>query len=294
MLIRLALLLLPLLVLGCASDSGAPHAEGAFVDDLGRTVVLPAAIDRVVPLAPSLTEVVYAAGAGARLVGVTTADDFPPATDTLPRFSALPLNYEAIAALRPDLVLATDQVNSPRDAALLAELGIPTVFLRFDALDDVRRSILTVGELLGTDAAAARTADTLWSRLDPAPLPPPTERPRVLVLVGDETLYSFGAGSYVHEMVRRAGGVSVTAALDEEAPVLSDEFVLQAQPDVIVGAFGPDYDPQRLLDLHPTWSLVPAVADGRVYGLDPDLVLRPGPRLVDGTRQMARWLSASP
>lgn len=280
-----------LLLFGCRREPPAPEVT-SFTDDLGRTLLLTTPVRRVVSMAPSLTEVVFAAGAGDRLAGVTTVDNFPPAVDTLPRFDAFNLDYEALAALNPDLALATDQVNNPQQAETLAGLGIPTVFLSFRSLDDVMRGIRTVGQLLGTTPRAEATADSLERAI--ASLRTCTDtvstRPLVLFLIGEEALYSFGPESYIHTLIALAGGRSATADLTTEAPVLSEEFVLARRPEVIIGGWGVSYDPARLLALHPAWANVPALRDGRVFSLDPDLVLRPGPRLVEAARQMARRL----
>lgn len=276
---------------GCGRPAASP--EGTTVtDDLGRTVTLQQPVQRVVTLAPSLTEVVFAAGGGAKLPAVSTADDFPPDVDTLPRYSLFPMDFEAIAALDPDLILATDQINAPRDAATFTDLGFPTYFFSFDSLSDVTRSIRATGELLGTEARAEAAADSLEQAMDAlrARTSEAGERPLVLLLNGDRTLYAFGEGSYAHDLIALAGGQSATADVDTPAPVLSDEFVLTRKPDVIIGAFGEDYDLDRLLELHPTWSIVPAVANDRVHSLDGALLQRPGPRLVEGARRVARVL----
>lgn len=253
---------------------------------------MPRPVERVVTLAPNLTEIVFAAGAGSKLVGVTTADDYPPAVDSLARFSALPVDFEAITALRPDLVLATDQVNTPKDAATFASLDLPVYFFSFSTVDDVLASIRTAGRLLGTSDAATTAADSLAASIDSlrARTADVSQRPRVLFLIGDETLYAFGAQSYIHTLIELAGGRSITDELDTQAPTLSEEYVLTRQPDVIIGAFGADYDPDRLLELHPSWDVVPALQNDRVYSLNPNLLLRPGPRLVEGAWQMARRL----
>lgn len=267
----------------------------SFTDNLGREVVLKGPPRRVVTLAPNMTEIVYAAGAGDRLVGVTTADDYPPAIDSLPRISMLPTDFEAIAAIDPDLVLATDQVNAPREAETFEALGLPLYFFSFETLPDVFDGVRRAGQLLGTSARADAAADSLEQALDAlrARTALIDERPRVLLLVGDETLYSFGAGSYVHALVEAAGGTSLTAAVETPAPVLTEEYVLDRRPDVIVGTFGPDYNPDRLRALHPTWDVVPAVRDGRVYSVDGDLLNRPGPRVVEGAFRIARHLHPS-
>lgn len=277
---------------GCGSSETAPPTS--VTDDLDRSVSLHPPIERVVSLAPNLTELAYAAGAGSTLVAVTTADDHPPPVDTLARISALPVDFESIVAQDPDLVLATDQINPPGDAETFAALDVPIYFFSFTSLNDIFDGLRTMGTLLGTKEAAADSARALERRLSTLREHTDTlssdERPRVLVLVGDETLYSFGRDSYIHTLVEAAGGRSITADLDDASPTLSEEYVLTEQPDVIVGAWGADYNPARLLKLHPTWDVVPALQNDRVYSLPAALLLRPGPRLVEGAWQMAARL----
>lgn len=287
------LLLSLLLLTGCGS-SEADRSEPTLTDDLDRSVRIDRPPRRVVSLAPNLTELAYAAGAGSSLVAVTTADDYPSAVDTLDRISALPVDFEAITAKNPDLVVATDQVNPPGDTQTFDALDIPVYFFSFSSLSDVFDGLRTMGTLLGTETAAADSARALERQI--AALRSRTEslsdaeRPRVLVLIGDDTLYSFGQGSYVHTLVEVAGGRSITDSLDSAAPTLSEEYVLTEKPDVIVGAWGSDYDPKRLLELHPTWDVVPALQNDRVYSLPSSLLLRPGPRLVEGARRLATHL----
>ncbi|PSQ83917.1 MAG: ABC transporter substrate-binding protein [Bacteroidetes bacterium QS_7_67_15] len=274
--------------------------DTTVTDALGRRVELTLPARRAVSLAPNLTEIVVAAGAGGRLAGVTTADDFPPAAvDTLAQVQAYPqVDFEAVAALRPGLVLATDQVNAPRDAATLSSaLGAPTYFFSFPSLASIFEAVETSGRLLGAPRRAQRAADSLRRVVRRvrqctrrAIRRGDAERPLVLFLIGDDTLYTFSEGSYMHTLIRAAGGTSATADLATNAP-LSEEFVLEKQPDVIVGAFGTDYDPARLARLHPTWKgTVPALENGRVYSVAASLFLRPGPRVAKGARQLARRL----
>ena len=278
---------------GCESTDAPPNAR-SVTDALGRSVPLADSVERVVSLAPNLTELAYAAGGGDRLVAVTTADDYPPAVDTLDRLSALPIDFEAVTAQRPDLVLATDQVNPPGDTETFEALDLPIYFFSFASLDDVFNGLRTMGTLLGTEATARDSARALEKQLSclraRTDSIPTAERPRVLVLIGDRTLYSFGAGSYIHTLVEAAGGRSITDTLNTKAPTLSEEFVLAAQPDVIVGAWGTSYDPDTLLAHHPTWDVVPALRNDRVYSLPAGLLLRPGPRLVTGAVRMATRL----
>ncbi|WP_103021344.1 ABC transporter substrate-binding protein [Salinibacter altiplanensis] len=290
----IGLLLLVVVLTGGCGDAAPDEASRTVVDDLDRTVALAPSVRRTVSLAPNLTEIAYAAGAGDRLVAITSSGNYPPPVDTLPHVSALPIDFEAVAAQEPDLVLATDQINAPGDTDTFEALDVPIYFFSFGSVNDILSGIETMGQLLGTEAAAADSAEALRSSLDALRARtdsiPDAKRPRVLVLVGDDTLYSFGRGSYVHTLVEAAGGTSITADIENQAPTLSDEYVLQEKPDVILGLWGPDYDPNRLLDLHPTWDVVPALQNDRVFSVPTSLIARPGPRVLRGTRLLARSL----
>jgi ABC-type Fe3+-hydroxamate transport system substrate-binding protein len=243
-------------------------------------------------MAPNLTEITFAAGAGDKLVGVTTADDYPPEVDAIPRFSAVGVDFETVVAMKPDIVLATDQVNSPKDADMFASLDIPIYYAGFGGLDDIFDAIRTVGEMAGTGPRAAEHAGTLQNALvelsqQTADL---SAKPRVLFLISGDRLFGFGKDSYVHEIIRAAGGESVSAQMDVKAPVFSEEYVIEQAPDVIIGAFPTSTTAADLLQAHPAWSTVPAIRSARVYSIDPDIILRPGPRVVEGAFRMALLL----
>ncbi|MDX1420357.1 MAG: ABC transporter substrate-binding protein [Rubricoccaceae bacterium] len=287
----LALLVLTLGV-GCepgpAITADNPGADTTVTDALGRTLTVAAPPRRVLPLAPNLTEIAFAVGAGPRVAAVSPADDHPEAIAGLPRFSTYPLDHEGVVALEPDLLLATDQVNSPAEAAPFEALGIPTYFFSFASVADVPAALRTAGRLLGGDGEpAARAFESAVGHVRDAVAGLP--RPRTLLLVGDDVLYAFGRDSYASEAVRLAGGDNLTDGFEGQAVTLSDEWVLEQQPDVIVVLSDP-YDPASLLAHHPTWRGLPAVRAGRVVGLDPDLLSRPGPRLADGIQALAQRL----
>lgn len=287
-----------------ASDgnTAAEPPSRTFTDDLGRDVSV-SRVQRIVTLAPNLTEIAFAAGAGAKVVAVGISDDFPPAVDSLPHVGVLPVDVEAIAAQEPDLVVATTQVNSPRDADAFGAVDLSAYYFAFPTLQSVFDGVRRMGELAGTNAAARDSAaaleaqffrltsrtDSLLSDLTPDQ-PDSLARPTVLVLAGSDVLYSFGNGSYVHTMVKAAGGHSITQSIENAAPTLSEEFVLSARPDVIIGAFDSDTPADMLLENHPSFDLLPAVENGRVFSIDSDLLFRPGPRLVEGTERLSTHL----
>ena len=273
---------------GCRADAPADGATRTFTDDVGRTVRVPASPQRVAPLAPSLTEMVAAAGGLGRLAARTPYCDHPPAAEALPVVSTYPLDRERLVALGADLVIGTDQVNDPGEGDGLAALGVPAVYLHFGALADVPRGLRRLGDLLGTADAAEAAARRFEARLARRERAGPGA-PRVLVLIGDDVLYAFGGASYVHDMVALAGGRSVTDVFEGEGATLSSEWVLEASPDVVV-VLRDGYGAGDLRAAQPVWAALPALAERRVCGVDPDLVSRPGPRLADGVDALASCL----
>ena len=279
------LVLLVALAAGCQAA-----APGGVADDLGRSVAVPGRVGEVLPLAPNVTELVAAAAGVERLAGVSVSDDFPPGVDGLPRFQSYPLDTEAVVALDPSLAIGSDDVNPTDQADGLSALGVPTYLFAFDEVADVPRALRTLDTLLATSggAPAAAAFERRVRAVERAVRP--FSRPRVLLLVGDEALYAFGRDSYASELVRLAGGENLTDAFTGRAAQPSEEAVLEFAPEVVVVLAGPGYDAEQLFRRHPAFVDLPAVQDGRVYGLDPDLVSRAGPRLAEGLERLARLL----
>jgi iron complex transport system substrate-binding protein len=205
------------------------------------------------------------------------------------------VDFEAVLALKPDLVLATDQVNSPRDAEMFDSLEIPILYMSFASLEDIFDAIGSVGRIAGTPQRAAEHASTLSEAVQELRERTATvvDRPDVLFLISSERLFGFGSNSYVHTMIEAAGGNSVSADMDVTAPVFSEEYVIEKAPDVIIGSFPEGTTAADLVREHPAWTSIPAIRENRVYNIDPDIVLRPGPRVVEGTYRMALLLHPS-
>jgi len=276
---------------GDAGSSGAMARDTTITDALGREVTLNIPVMGLAPLAPSVTEMIALVSGTGAMVGATDADTWPPGADHLPRYQVLPVDFEKLAELEPDLVLASTQVNSPRDARALEALGIPVVFLGGSDLDDVLLGLQLIGDVTGRKHRARVVVDSLLQRLHE--LTDLTQgvdvRPQAVFLISTGTPWSFGPESYMHDVMAWAGLESITRSFPNEAPVLSDEFILERAPEVIVGPFDTDTDArQALLEAHPLWRNVPAVRDDRIVRVPADLVLRPGPRMIEGAWIMAR------
>jgi iron complex transport system substrate-binding protein len=270
----------------------APVAARDVQDMLGRPVTVPDRPARVVSLAPSMTEIVYALGAGDRLVGVTDQCDFPGDVTTKPRVGGIySPNFEAILTLGPDLVLATSEGNREEDVRALARFRIPVYVVRPLDVPTVLESIGRVARLLGREAEGTRVVDAMRLRIDAvARAVARAPRPRVLYLLWGSPLIVPGRDTLITDLIRRAGGDSVSASEPLAYPRFSMEEALARRPSVIVIA---RHGLASVDDQLKEWThltLLPAVREGRVGGIDGDLVHRPGPRIVDGLVDLARLL----
>ena len=292
----LLLLFLPgyiFLFLGCSEVTPNPspaHSDPSisWVDDAGRHLELQDVPERIIPLAPNLTELLYVIGAGSQIAAVSLADDHPPQIESLPKYSSFPMDFEALVALNPDVLIATDVINNPKDAEQFTSLGMPILYFSFKTWNDIPRAIRKLGTLTGRAEQGMQAADSLVALLRSiTDITESTTPVRTLFLIGSDQLYAFGKGNYIHEAIAYAGGESLTASLDIVSPILSEEFVLTSQPDVILGTFK---SADQLLKNHPALRNVPAIVNNRVCTIEPSLLLRPGPRLLSGIQEMARCL----
>ncbi len=285
--------LVPLVLLFLCSCGQRAKDGATTTDALGRSVTLPDTILTISSLAPSITETIYAAGSADKLISGTTADNFPSEIENIEKIGSFPLDIERLVALDPDIVFASDQVNRVDEADRLVELGIPVFFLASSSFDDILESIRTVATITSTPQGLEQ-ADILLGAVrmirSQVVLAGPSGR-SVLVLVDYKELYSFGKGSYIHELIEFAGGNSITSHLDVRNPVLSEEFVLAEDPEIIIGSFGSDFSVEDLLEVRPSWAGLSAVRNERVYSINSDILLRPGPRVVDALAIITNWVT---
>ncbi|WP_197491050.1 ABC transporter substrate-binding protein [Planctomyces sp. SH-PL62] len=287
-----------------AGEAGGWPVE--VIDSLGRRVAVAKPAERVVSLAPSNTEILFAVGGGDRVVGVTMMDDYPPEAKTRTSIGGMApssVNLEALAALKPDLVLATGGVQQPI-VEPLERLGLTVVAIDAERPEDVSANIRVVGRLVGREAESEALATRFEERVDgvrrrvaargSAP------RPKVLYLLYDEPLMTVGPGTFLGRMIETAGGANVFGDVTARYPTPSDEEVLLRAPEVVLATFGlmgggggPEPGRQRLLK-RPGWKDVPAVRDGRIVALDEDLTTRVGPRLVEGLEAVEAALAPPP
>jgi ABC-type Fe3+-hydroxamate transport system substrate-binding protein len=248
---------------------------------------------RVVTLAPHLTELVCAAGGCARLVGVSAYSDYPPQVAGLPRISdAATVNLEAVLALKPDLVLAWDGGTAPETIARLRGLGLRVEPLRVQGLEDVAAALEQTGAWLGTAAAAQQAADAYRSRLarlrerwrGAAPI-------RAVYQIETAPAYTINRDSPISQAMALCGGVNVFGALPRLAEPVSAEAMLAAAPEAVI--YGGEENTRAMRDYWARLPAAPAARYGNLYAVDANLLGRAAPRLLDGVEQLCGALDAA-
>ncbi|MBP0591378.1 cobalamin-binding protein [Paraburkholderia sp. LEh10] len=278
--------------------ASSANATIAVDDDTGAPVTLAQPAQRVISLAPHVTEMIYAAGGGVKLVGAVSYSDYPPEAKQVPRVGDnKSVDLERIVALKPDLIVVWRHGNAQRQTDRLRELNIPIYFSEPHHLDDVAVTLTKLGALLGTSQAADAAARAY--RRDIANLRARyATQPAVGVFyqVWDEPLMTLNGEHMISDVIALCGGRNVFAKLEPLVPTVSTEAVLAANPEAIVtaapGATQPDR-PLPSLDRWKAWPGLMAVARNNLFAIDGDLINRPAPRLAQGAAQLCADLDTA-
>lgn len=278
---------------GCRVDQiGSPERAAVETtrivrDDLGREVRVPLKIERAVSLAPNLTEMIFAVGAGDRLVGVTTYCNYPAEAQAIQKVSDTQTpNIESIIALQPQVVFVSTASQLEAFMRTLDERGIAVFVTNAGTLDDVYQHLWQFGDLFGTHQQADLLVDGLQGRVSlvhqKAIRPKPV---RVFLQISKEPLFTIGKDSLLTEIISSAGGTSVTADVPSGYPKLSKETASALNPDVIILS---DSDDNK--EPNDVFRNSAAVRNGRLYRIDADIISRPGPRSVDALEKIAELI----
>lgn len=270
------------------SDAG----EGfTIVDDYGRAVTLKGIPERIVSIAPSPTEILFAIGAGPQIVGVDNYSDYPAEAAALPKVGDYTLNIETIISLQPDLIVGGDLVPLAQ-LELLEAQGIPYVLLADRTLEDVLKTIRLAGVITGHVAEADQVANALSDRIDAVKektLGAGVPKPRVYIEYDEFMgLWTYGPGSFGDDLIAAAGGTNIAHNTASEYPMVESEFVIAQNPQVIIYTTGAWSTLTKDTYLNrPGWSTIDAVKNETIYGMDANLLSRYGPRIVDCLEQLA-------
>lgn len=281
-------------LLATAVFGSAASAAIEITDDKGRRVVLAEPAKRIVSIAPHVTELLFAAGAGERVVGVVEYSNFPEAAQRLPRVgSNVQLDLERIAELHPDLIAVWLHGSAQRQLDRLQALGLPIYYNEPRTLEDIARSIEVLGRLAGTDATAAAAAGEFRGHLRAlraefagrAPVP-------VFWQIWERPLMTINGKHLISDVIRLCGGRNVFAALKPLVATVSTEAVIEANPEVL-GTAIIDGRKQNGLEQWKPWTRLTATARGNLLLIHTDLISRHTPRILQGARQMCEHLDAA-
>ena len=277
--------LLLLVVLAAAVPVGAAFPV-TVTDALGRNVTLTREPARIISLAPSVTEILFALGLDQRIAGVSDADDYPPEKlKTKPRVGGVQLNVERIVSLRPDLVVGMSALQASQLERLIA-MGLPILAVDANSIPETYAQITLIGKATGSDQPARLLIARMQARqVRVEAAVRGRVRPRVYVEISGEPMITAARGTFIDDLVRRAGGTNIFSDL-RGWPQVSAETVIERNPQIVVSTH---FGRHRILSRR-GWSEVAAVRSGRVVSMDAALMSRPGPRIIDGLTHLARRL----
>jgi len=294
-LIALTLILTHALAAGCLrpievveSLLGPPPLPRTFVDDLGRTVTFEEVPQRIVSVAPSNTEILFALGLVDRIVGVTDWCNYPDAALVIEKVGGFaPFDLERVVAREPDLVLAA-ALHGPVGVPALEKLGITVFVLAPKNLDEVLANISLVGKITGKSREAARLVTSLEERIraltDKTKPLTEAERPGVLYVIWHDPIFVAGSGTFAHDLIVRAGGENIAYDLADWA-MIDLETVIARNPQMIIATHG-----AAGIKGVPALEVTAAFMENRIYLVEDDPFSRAGPRLVDALEHLARLL----
>jgi len=285
------LLLCAFLFTNCKNQSPAetpinvPLRE--ITDDSGRSVKIPEKIERAVSLAPNLTEIVFAIGAGDRLIGVTTFCNFPAEARNIQKVSDTQTpNIENIIALKPQVVLVSTASQMENFSKILDAQGITIFVTNPNSLDDIYKTVRQIGEIFGKNDEARQVVEALKKRVVNVETRTNTaEDVKVFLQISKEPLFTVGRDSFMTDLISRAGGASVTANSATAYPNLSKETAFALNPEAVILS-----DSEDNREPNDAFKNSPAVRNGKVFKINADLISRPAPRIVDALEQMAKAL----
>jgi iron complex transport system substrate-binding protein len=269
------------------------HAQAAItvLDDDGNAVTLQKPAQRIVAMAPHVTELLFAAGGGAKIVGAVSYSDYPEAAKRIPQIgSNRQIDMERVIAMKPDLIVVWMHGSSARQVEELRTLGISMFHSEPKKLDDIAASLQKLGKLMGTEAVAEPAAATLRRELAALTARYANRPPvRMFYQVWDKPLYTLNGGHIVSDAIRTCGGVNIFASLKVTAPVVDVEAVLQEDPEAIFST-GEGSQNDGGVNMWKPYGAMTAVKRANLFRIDGNLLNRAGPRMVAGTAALCEKL----
>lgn len=276
-----------ILTLICALPTVASAIE--LIDDGGRHVQLPAPAQRIISLAPHITEVLFAAGAGDRIIGTVSYSDYPEAAKQIPLVGSYnQVNFERILAMKPDLIIGWYSGNSAETVEKLQLLNVPVYMSEPKTMASIARNIRQFGVLTGNEETANAAADKFDARRAALEKANSAKAPiRVFYQVWEDPLYTLGGGHFISDLYSLCGGVNVFGDIAEPSPIVSVEAIVIRDPQVMLT--GGHHGKRSIKDWKQKWqkwNSIAAVKNDELYFVDQDMYTRSSPRTVDAAEHL--------
>ena len=267
----------------------APNKQ-LFTDETGRQVALTPNPQRIISLAPNITETLFALRLGERVVGVTTYCDFPAEAKAKEKVGdTLKPNLERLIALKPDLVLISTASQLEKITRQLDQLNIPVFITSPKTVAEVLASIRKLGEITGTSPRAEEIVLAMQAKINDSPQPATNQAPpRVLYVLQLSPLVTAGKNTFINDLINIAGGQSISGAETADYPQFSRETAIARAPEIIIVPASHGSELVSSEAIKRDFAITPAVKNNRVVGVNPDLIDRPGPRIVDGLEALRK------
>ena len=296
--IILLLIVAHIALFGCGSSGKKAKNRDSeiFTDAMQRQVTVPRPVKSIVSMAPNITEMLFAIGLDKEIVGVTNFCDYPDAAASKPKIGGYyNPNIEMILSLAPDLIIATPDGYSRERIEKLDHSGISAFLVNPQDIDEVLEAMLILGKIAGKSELAKQVVENLRMRVESVREKvnsvAPEEKPKIFYEIGHDPLITAGPGSFVNNLISAAGGINIANDAASDWPRYSVEAVIMKEPDIIITA--PHIAPgeentatEADANVWRKYKTIPAVKNGRIYSVDPNILLRSGPRIVDGLEKL--------
>ncbi len=263
-------------------------------DDMGNAVSIPKTAERIVALAPHVTELLFSLGLGDKIVATVEYADYPPAAKKIPRIGdSLTINIEDLIALKPDLIVAWGSGTSQSLIQRLKVLQIPIYLSGSKNLDDIPSSLLRLGELTGKDDMAVELAQKFRRDLSKVKMEKIEPEKKLFIQIWGLPLRTIGGTHVVDELIQHCGAVNVYNDLSQLSPVVSVESLLNRDPDIIVLSTKDKGFSSELSNLIKPWKQISALKNGAICRIDFDILLRPTMRVLNGINELCKCIAVA-
>jgi iron complex transport system substrate-binding protein len=280
-------------LLGVFQAVSAEGQERTVRDETGREVKVPLFAKRIVSLAPSITEILFALGLNSEIAGVTDFCDYPEASLSKPKIGGfVNPSLERIVSLKPDLIIGIRDGNREETLQKLKDLGFSVYRVDPKGFDGVTKTIRNLGEIVGREETAGRIVRGMMTKKEHIlSLIRPLYKPKVFFQVGDAPMVTVGKETLTNDLIRLAGGKNITENEPMDYPLYSIEAVIKGAPEVIImSSMDNKKDYSNLIRKWQTWKTIPAVKKNAIHVIDSNLVDRPTPRITEGLETLARMI----